>query len=174
MITVQLITGIAFAVLLADKLGRIRLQIIGFFGCALGLLIASLSVDFPGSLKILLIFAGFMLFDFMTNLGPNAQTCSPGRSFRPRSAGRVPVSPQPLPRSGRSQPRFYFQYFCPRLARGLSFAGLSSLHCSGCGDLVLPHRDRGSESRPYRGFREQGRGRQCNHLSGGRFGVGPD
>jgi MFS transporter, putative metabolite transport protein len=74
MITLLLIIGIAFAVMLADKLGRIRLQIIGFIGCAVGLLIASLSVDFSGSLKIVLIFTGFMLFNFMTNLGPNAQT----------------------------------------------------------------------------------------------------
>jgi MFS transporter, putative metabolite transport protein len=74
MITLLLIVGIAFAVMLADKVGRIRLQIIGFIGCALGLLIASFSVGVAGSLKITLIFAGFMLFDFMTNLGPNAQT----------------------------------------------------------------------------------------------------
>jgi MFS transporter, putative metabolite transport protein len=74
MITTLLIIGIAFAVMLADRLGRIRLQIIGFIGCAVGLFIASLSVDFTGSLKITLIFIGFMLFDFMTNLGPNAQT----------------------------------------------------------------------------------------------------
>ncbi|MGA7156163.1 MAG: MFS transporter [Acidobacteriaceae bacterium] len=74
MITLLLIIGIVFAVMLTDKLGRIRLQIIGFIGCAIGLFIASLSVDFTGSIKIVLIFAGFMLFDFMTNLGPNAQT----------------------------------------------------------------------------------------------------
>ena len=74
MITVLLIVGILFAVMLADKLGRIRLQIIGFIGCAVGLFLASLSVGFSGSAKIMLIFAGFMLFDFMTNLGPNAQT----------------------------------------------------------------------------------------------------
>ncbi|MGB7352519.1 MAG: MFS transporter, partial [Acidobacteriaceae bacterium] len=74
MITVLLIIGIAFAVVLADKLGRIRLQIIGFIGCAVGLFLASLSVDVGSSLKIIFIFAGFMLFDFMTNLGPNAQT----------------------------------------------------------------------------------------------------
>ncbi len=74
MITTLLIIGIAFAVVLADKLGRIRLQIGGFIGCAIGLLIASLSVDFSGGTKIILIFTGFMLFDFMTNLGPNAQT----------------------------------------------------------------------------------------------------
>ncbi|MFZ0630251.1 MAG: MFS transporter [Acidobacteriaceae bacterium] len=74
MITVLLIIGIAFAVLLADKVGRIRLQIIGFIGCAVGLFLASLSVDVGSSLKIIFIFAGFMLFDFMTNLGPNAQT----------------------------------------------------------------------------------------------------
>jgi len=74
MITLLLIVGIVFAVLLADKVGRIRLQILGFIGCAVGLFLASLSVDFSGGLKIILIFAGFMLFDFMTNLGPNAQT----------------------------------------------------------------------------------------------------
>lgn len=74
MITLLLIIGIAFAVVLTDKLGRIRLQVFGFIGCAIGLFIASLSVNFSGGAKIGLIFAGFMLFDFMTNLGPNAQT----------------------------------------------------------------------------------------------------
>ncbi len=74
MITTLLIIGIVFAMMLADKVGRIRLQIIGFIGCAVGLLIASLSVGLTGSLQIALIFIGFMLFQFMTNFGPNAQT----------------------------------------------------------------------------------------------------
>jgi MFS family permease len=74
MITALLIVGIAFAVVLADKLGRIKLQIGGFIGCALGLLLASFSIDFEGATKIELIFAGFMIFNFMTNIGPNAQT----------------------------------------------------------------------------------------------------
>jgi MFS family permease len=74
LITVLLIVGIAFAVVLADSLGRIKLQIGGFIGCALGLLIASFSIDFAGSMRIYLIFAGFMVFNFMTNIGPNAQT----------------------------------------------------------------------------------------------------
>jgi MFS transporter, putative metabolite transport protein len=74
LINVLLIVGILFAVVLADKYGRIRLQIIGFIGCAVGLLLASFSIDFEGQTKIALIFAGFMLFNFMTNLGPNAQT----------------------------------------------------------------------------------------------------
>ena len=74
MITVLLIVGIAFAVVLADRLGRIRLQIGGFIGCAVGLLLASFSIDFQGVTQIALIFAGFMLFNFMTNIGPNAQT----------------------------------------------------------------------------------------------------
>jgi MFS transporter, putative metabolite transport protein len=74
LINVLLIVGIVCAVLLADKYGRIRLQIIGFVGCALGLLLASFSIDFTGATKIAFIFAGFMLFNFMTNLGPNAQT----------------------------------------------------------------------------------------------------
>jgi MFS transporter, putative metabolite transport protein len=74
MIDVLLIVGIVFAVLLADTVGRIRLQIFGFIGCAVGLMLASFSMDVSGGAKIAFIFAGFMLFDFMTNLGPNAQT----------------------------------------------------------------------------------------------------
>ncbi|MGC9456976.1 MAG: MFS transporter [Halothiobacillaceae bacterium] len=69
-----LIVGIAFAVFLSDRFGRIRLQVIGFFGCALGLGLAAASAGFSGATATVLIFAGFMLFNFMTNLGPNAQT----------------------------------------------------------------------------------------------------
>jgi MFS family permease len=74
LITTLLIVGIVFAVALADVVGRIQLQILGFIGCAAGLFLASLSADFQGGTKTLLIFAGFMLFNFMTNIGPNAQT----------------------------------------------------------------------------------------------------
>jgi MFS family permease len=72
--TSLLIFGILFAVLLADLVGRISLQVFGFIGCAVGLFLASLSANFTDGEQLLLIFAGFMLFNFMTNLGPNAQT----------------------------------------------------------------------------------------------------
>lgn len=68
------LVGIVFAILLTDRLGRIRLQIFGFVGCALGLAIAALSSSYTGSTQMIMIFSGFMLFNFMTNLGPNAQT----------------------------------------------------------------------------------------------------
>ncbi|MGD0476295.1 MAG: MFS transporter [Candidatus Velthaea sp.] len=74
LITSMLLVGITFAVLLADRLGRIKLQVFGFVGCAVGLLVASCAAYAAGSLKIFLIFAGVMLFNFMTDLGPNAQT----------------------------------------------------------------------------------------------------
>jgi MFS family permease len=74
LIDALLIVGIIAAVLLADRVGRIRLQIVGFIGCAVGLFIASMSADATGSVQTILIFAGFMLFNFMTNMGPNAQT----------------------------------------------------------------------------------------------------
>ncbi|HTX59172.1 MAG TPA: MFS transporter [Verrucomicrobiae bacterium] len=74
LITSLLIVGIVFAVLLSDRVGRIKLQIFGFVGCAAGLFLASLSTFSSGQSQIFLIFAGFMLFDFMTNIGPNAQT----------------------------------------------------------------------------------------------------
>lgn len=73
-IDLLLIFGIVGAVLLADKVGRVPLQILGFLGCAAGLLIASFASYYTGGTQIALIFVGFMLFNFMTNLGPNAQT----------------------------------------------------------------------------------------------------
>jgi putative MFS transporter len=73
-IDVLLLAGIFAAVLLADKIGRIRLQVIGFIGCAAGLFIAAQSAAFEGPTRLALIFVGFMLFNFMTNLGPNAQS----------------------------------------------------------------------------------------------------
>jgi MFS family permease len=74
LIDLLLIAGIVCAVLLADRLGRIRLQVFGFTGCAAGLLVASFSANTTGAAQTSLIFLGFMLFNFMTNLGPNAQT----------------------------------------------------------------------------------------------------
>jgi len=70
-----LLAGIIFAIFLADKLGRMKLQIFGFLGCAVGLLLAAFSTHLaPGVGQTILIFAGFMIFNFMTNLGPNAMT----------------------------------------------------------------------------------------------------
>jgi MFS family permease len=70
-----LLAGIIFAVFLADRCGRMKLQILGFYGCAAGLLLAALSTHMvPGIGQTILIFSGFMLFNFMTNLGPNAMT----------------------------------------------------------------------------------------------------
>ncbi len=73
-IDILLIVGIVAAVWLADKIGRIKLQIMGFIGCAAGLFLASLSIHATGRAGIFFIFAGFMLFNFMTNMGPNAMT----------------------------------------------------------------------------------------------------
>ncbi|MFP4351345.1 MAG: MFS transporter [Puniceicoccaceae bacterium] len=86
---VLLIVGIVCAVFLVDKVGRIRLQVFGFVGCAVGLLLASLSLQPDGSTNMFLIFAGFMLFNFMTNIGPNAMTyLLAGEVFPTRVRGR--------------------------------------------------------------------------------------
>lgn len=77
LIDLFLLIGFAASIPLVDKVGRIPLQIIGFIGCSVGLGIASLSAaSIPESheLKILFIFGGFIIFNFMTNLGPNAMT----------------------------------------------------------------------------------------------------
>lgn len=68
-----LIVGVLAAVLTWGKVGRIRLQIVGFLGCAVGLAMAALQPPFDEPMRTLLLFGGFMIFSFMTNLGPNAQ-----------------------------------------------------------------------------------------------------
>jgi MFS family permease len=73
-IDLLLIVGIIAAILLVDRFGSIRLQIVGFIGCAVGLAIAAASAHFTGGSQIAMIFAGFMIFNFMTNMGPNSQT----------------------------------------------------------------------------------------------------
>jgi len=73
LIDIGFLVGISFAIWLSDKLGRIPLQIAGFIGCSLGLLIAAVG-NFNGTNNIILIGVGFFLFQFMTNLGPNSQT----------------------------------------------------------------------------------------------------
>jgi MFS transporter, putative metabolite transport protein len=74
LIDLLLIVGIIAAVLLVNRFGSIRLQIVGFIGCALGLAIAAASSRFDGAAQTGMIFVGFMIFNFMTNMGPNAQT----------------------------------------------------------------------------------------------------
>jgi putative MFS transporter len=74
LIDVLLIVGIVCAFLFVNKVGSIKLQIWGFIGCAAGLAIAACSTFFQGGTEIAMIFLGFMTFNFMTNLGPNAQT----------------------------------------------------------------------------------------------------
>ena len=74
LVDLLLLVGIGVAVALSDHIGRIPLQIIGFIGCAAGLLVAALSTYYSGDSAVTMVVIGFMLFNFMTNLGPNAQT----------------------------------------------------------------------------------------------------
>lgn len=77
-----LLLGIGAAILLTDHWGRIPLQIGGFLGCATGLLLAAGGVALSGdgsaamesSSATRLLLIGLLLFQVMTNLGPNAQT----------------------------------------------------------------------------------------------------
>jgi MFS transporter, putative metabolite transport protein len=74
MMDVLFVLGIIAAIFLVDSVGRIKLQIVGFVGCAVGLLLSGLSIRPDGSNVMALLFAGFTLFYFMVNLGPNGMT----------------------------------------------------------------------------------------------------
>lgn len=67
-----LILGFLVAVLLVDKVGRVKLQIAGFLGMALGLTILTLKEGNNTSLTTVLV--GFFVFNFSMNAGPNSTT----------------------------------------------------------------------------------------------------
>lgn len=71
-----LLVGFLCAIGLVDRLGRMSLQIIGFLGMAIGLLILAASALAPdrSGTEAALVLAGFLLFNLMMNAGPNSTT----------------------------------------------------------------------------------------------------
>lgn len=71
-----LIAGFLLAIALVDRIGRIPLQITGFLGMAVGLGLLAGSTTFPTAhpLHLGLVFTGFILFNLLMNMGPNATT----------------------------------------------------------------------------------------------------
>ena len=144
-IDILLLVGIVAAVLLADRVGRIRLQVLGFIGCAAGLFIAAQSAAFEGSTKVLLIFVGFMLFNFMTNLGPNAQTyLIAGEVFPTAIRGKGAGFAASFAKIGACMTAFLF----PILFADLGTAKLLHILVARCrGHMAVPHRNGWGQSR---------------------------
>ena len=165
MINVLLIVGIVCAVMLADITGRIKLQILGFIGCAVGLLIASFSIDFSGPAKIDLIFAGFMLFSFMTNLGPNAQTyLLAGEVFPTEVRGMGAGFAAAFAKIGAVATAFLF----PDPARRHRHARAAVRSCGHLdprrgGDVDVPDRDHRREPRSTSAIKPTGKRGQQSH-----------
>lgn len=71
-----LVVGFALNILLVDSWGRIRLQVLGFAGMALGLVILAAAMLLPGAGErhLTLVLLGFTVFNLLMNMGPNATT----------------------------------------------------------------------------------------------------
>jgi MFS family permease len=71
-----LVVGFALNIVLVEKWGRIKLQLLGFIGMATGLIILASSTFFRigGMNNMSLIFIGFIMFNLLMNVGPNATT----------------------------------------------------------------------------------------------------
>lgn len=71
-----LIAGFLIAVWLIERVGRVRLQIVGFLGMAVGLAILAASNLLPvnNGTNIAIVFIGFFVFNLMMNAGPNSTT----------------------------------------------------------------------------------------------------
>jgi MFS family permease len=69
-----LIAGFIIAVIVIERVGRMKLQIVGFLGMAVGLLILAASNSLENETNINLVFIGFLVFNLMMNAGPNSTT----------------------------------------------------------------------------------------------------
>ncbi|HJO93710.1 MAG TPA: MFS transporter [Victivallales bacterium] len=71
-----LILGFGANILLVEKFGRIKLQLLGFLGMAVGLIILGCSTltTASNSLHLVVLFTGFIIYSFLMNMGPNATT----------------------------------------------------------------------------------------------------
>ncbi len=76
LIDIFLFAGLIINILLVEKLGRIKLQLLGFLGMAGGLLVLAAATCLPkaGYGYMYLLFIGFIIYNFMMNVGPNATT----------------------------------------------------------------------------------------------------
>lgn len=74
-IYIFLILGFFANIMLVEKVGRIKLQLIGFAGMAVGLVILGLSTTITFQYyHLTVMFAGFIMYCFLMNMGPNATT----------------------------------------------------------------------------------------------------
>ncbi|MDX2230924.1 MAG: MFS transporter [Leptolyngbyaceae cyanobacterium bins.349] len=71
-----LIAGFLLAIGLVERVGRVWLQITGFFGMALGLVILATSnlLLLDAQTNLVLVFIGFFIFNVTMNAGPNSTT----------------------------------------------------------------------------------------------------
>jgi MFS family permease len=71
-----LVVGFMLAIVLVRYVSRVALQILGFLGMALGLLMVAASSLYPTAAAghMVMIFGGFMVFNTFMNMGPNATT----------------------------------------------------------------------------------------------------
>ncbi len=67
-----LILGFVINIFLVEKLGRIKLQLAGFTGMFIGLLLLG-GASFAHN-NLILVFSGFIIYNLLMNMGPNATT----------------------------------------------------------------------------------------------------
>jgi nitrate/nitrite transporter NarK len=71
-----LVLGFALAILLIEKVGRVKLQSVGFAGMAIGMAVLGWANILPGGGDdhLWMVFLGFFVFNTLMNMGPNSTT----------------------------------------------------------------------------------------------------
>ena len=152
MMDVLFVLGVIVAIFLVDRVGRIKLQIWGFIGCAVGLLLSGMSVHSDGTNTMWLLFLGFTLFYFMVNFGPNAMTyLLAGEVFPTEVRGKGAGFAASFAKIGAVLTAFLFPILLKTIGTTALLWGLVVCFLAGSRrDLLVPDRDRGREPRGRR------------------------
>ena len=143
-------TVIIAGIPLVERIGRIKLQIIGFVGCACGLLVSGLSIRSDARTSMIFPYSGFVAFYFSSNFGPNAMTSLlAGEVFPTHVRGKGVGFAASFAKLGALIAAFVF----PILLHTIGTTRLAGRH-SPSGSRVrveLRHRNKGAESVGSRG-----------------------
>ena len=99
-IYIFLIIGFLINILIVEKYGRIKLQLIGFLGMAAGLVILGCSTFFLDMepFHLIVLFAGFIIYNFLMNMGHKSidqSSVTGGLNYLPKllAKNKLPVIP---------------------------------------------------------------------------------
>ena len=153
LIDLFLLVGFIVGIWAVPRFGRIPMQVAGFAGMAIGMLLltlAALAGDGPGA-HLWLVIAGFVMFNFAMNAGPNATTFTLAPILFPTG---IRASASGFAAASAKVGATFGTFLVPRDSSSMGTGGRADP--DGCRQRRRPDRHRGLLTRDAQGRRNRG------------------